>query len=136
MDDEIEEGDQMIPEMMTEDQKTKGLSAQEVEQFEAKLEAAVIKIIKPNPTDADAAKVMATCCTIGSEGRMYDLCKENDVSITSSRVNQIFKGYVSVSTRLKNGKDVRSLVDKLDRWSDALEGDNYEERQKIFFSAF
>ena len=61
---------------------------------------------------------------------------KNDVTITSPKINNIFKNLISVSPRLKTGQDVRSMLEKIDKWSDSLDGDNYEEREKIFFSAF
>jgi hypothetical protein len=55
---------------------------------------------------------------------------------TVKKINNIFKNLVSVQARLKTGQDVRSMLNKLDKWSDSLDGDNYEEREKIFFGAF
>jgi hypothetical protein len=63
-DDAVEEGDQMIPEMMTEEQKKKGLSGEDLKNFDSKLEAAVEKIIIANPTDKDAERVCNLVCNI------------------------------------------------------------------------
>jgi hypothetical protein len=113
------------------------LTAEDLANFDQKLEAAVSKIIIPNPTDKDAEKVCNLVCSIEKDsGSFYEMITKNDVTITSPKINNIFKNLISVSPRLKTGQDVRSMLEKLDKWSDSLDGDNYEEREKIFFSAF
>ena len=71
-----------------------------MEDFDKKLDAAVLKVMIANPTDADAAKVARYCC------------KDDDYSLSDKRVNQMFKGYVSLSARLITGDDVKYLIEK------------------------
>ena len=56
--------------------------------------------------------------------------------VTDTVINQIFRGYVEGMNAIKNKKHVENLINKLDTWSDNLEGNNYEAREKVFANGF
>ena len=103
--------------------ETSEASAAVTEAAHEKLNQEILaKIMVKNPQDSLADKIE----------KYWD----GTMIVTDTVINQIFRGYVEGMNAIKNKKHVENLINKLDTWSDNLEGNNYEAREKVFANGF